>query len=56
MNQDLNGKKKLQFLVGRGFIGNHLVSSLCKQPCQIEVVTRKLNYKSTHFLETSLAN
>ena len=48
MNQDLNGKK-ITIFGGSGFIGNHLVSSLCKQPCKIEVVTRKLNYKSTHF-------
>ena len=49
MNEALNGKKILIF-GGSGFIGSHLVKNLCAHSCQIEVVTRKLNYKSALFL------
>ena len=49
MNEDLNGKKILIF-GGSGFIGSHLVKNLCAHSCQIEVVSRKLNYKSSLFL------
>ena len=49
MNEALNGKKILIF-GGTGFIGTHLVKNLCNQACQIEVATRKLNYKSSLFL------
>lgn len=48
MVQDLNGKKVIIF-GGSGFIGSHLISDLCKNSCQIEVVTRKLNINSNHF-------
>ena len=34
-----NGKKVIIF-GGSGFIGNHLVNSLCKQSCQIEIISR----------------
>jgi len=34
-----NGKKVIIF-GGTGFIGNHLVNSLCKQSCQIEIISR----------------
>ena len=43
------GKKFLIF-GGSGFIGSHLVKNLCKYSCQVEVVTRKINYKSSLFL------
>ena len=49
MNEALIGKKILIF-GGSGFIGSHLVKNLCAHSCQIEVVTRKLNYKSSLFL------
>ena len=49
MNEALNGKKILIF-GGSGFIGSHLVKNLCTHSCQIEVVTRKINYKSSLFL------
>ena len=49
MNEALNGKKVLIF-GGSGFIGSHLVKNLCTHSCQIEVLSRKLNYKSSLFL------
>ncbi len=48
MAQDLNGKK-ITIFGGTGFIGSHLINDLCKNSCQIEVVTRKPNFKSSHF-------
>ena len=49
MNEALNGKKIVIF-GGSGFIGSHLVKNLCAHSCQVEVVTRKLNYKGSLFL------
>ena len=49
MNEALNGKKVLIF-GGSGFIGSHLVKNLCTHSCQIEVLSRRLNYKSSLFL------
>ncbi len=39
MNSSLSGKKIVIF-GGSGFIGSHLVSRLCKEACQIHIITR----------------
>ena len=43
-----NGKKVIVF-GGTGFIGNHLVNSLCKQSCQIEIISRNPQKKKKKF-------
>lgn len=47
MNTKINGKKVIIF-GGTGFIGSHLINSLCKNSCQVDVVTRK-NIKKLDF-------
>ena len=39
MNEKISGKKVVVF-GGRGFIGSHLVNLLCKNSCQVDIVTR----------------
>ncbi len=43
-----NGKKVIVF-GGSGFIGNHLVNSLCKLSCQIEIISRNPQKKKKKF-------
>ena len=40
MNTKINGKKVIIF-GGTGFIGSHLINVLCKNSCQVDVVTRR---------------
>ena len=47
MNTKIKGKKVVIF-GGTGFIGSHLINSLCKSSCQIDVVTRS-NIKKLDF-------
>ena len=42
MRSNLSGKKVVIF-GGTGFIGSHLVKSLCKEACQIRIISRKLS-------------
>ena len=49
MNRKISGKKIVVF-GGRGFIGSHLVASLCRNACQVEVVTRSHIKKLDYFL------
>ena len=47
MNTKINGKKVIIF-GGTGFIGSHLINVLCKNSCQVDVVTRR-NLKKLDF-------
>ena len=49
MNVKISGKKVVVF-GGRGFIGSHLVNLLCKNSCQVDIVTRGDNKKLDFFL------
>ena len=49
MNEKISGKKVVVF-GGKGFIGSHLVNLLCKNSCQVDVVTRDDNKKLDFFL------
>ena len=49
MRTNLSGKKVVIF-GGGGFIGSHLVKSLCKESCQINIVSRDLKISSPLFL------
>ena len=49
MNRKLSGKKVVVF-GGRGFIGSHLVNLLCKNSCQVDIVTRDERKKLDFFL------
>ena len=49
MNVEISGKKILVF-GGTGFIGLHLVNHLCKQACQIDIITRSNTKKLDYFL------
>ena len=48
MTLSLRGKKIVVF-GGSGFIGSHLVNHLCKEACQIEIISRNNNLKSEFF-------
>ena len=48
MRTNLSGKKVVIF-GGGGFIGSHLVKSLCKESCQINIVSRNLKISSPLF-------
>ena len=49
MNEKISGKKVVVF-GGKGFIGSHLVNLLCKNSCQVDIVTRSNNKKLDFFL------
>ena len=49
MNEKISGKKVVVF-GGRGFIGSHLVNLLCKNSCQVDIITRSDNKKLDFFL------
>ena len=49
MRTNLSGKKVVIF-GGGGFIGSHLVKNLCKESCQINIVSRNLKISSPLFL------
>ena len=49
MNEKISGKKVVVF-GGKGFIGSHLVNLLCKNSCQVDIVTRSDNKKLDFFL------
>ena len=49
MNEKISGKKAVVF-GGRGFIGSHLVNLLCKNSCQVDIITRSDNKKLDFFL------
>jgi len=49
MNEKISGKKVVVF-GGKGFIGSHLVNLLCKNSCQVDIVTRSENKKLEFFL------
>ncbi len=49
MNEKISGKKVVVF-GGKGFIGSHLVNLLCKNSCQVDIVTRSDNKKLNFFL------
>ena len=49
MNEKISGKKVVVF-GGKGFIGSHLVNLLCKNSCQVDIVTRGDNKKLDFFL------
>jgi len=49
MNQKISGKKVVVF-GGKGFIGSHLVNLLCKNSCQVDIVTRDERKKLDFFL------
>ena len=48
MRTNLSGKKVVIF-GGGGFIGSHLVKNLCKESCQINIVSRNLKISSPLF-------
>ena len=48
MLKNLGGKKILVF-GGTGFIGSHLINSLCKKSCQIKIVSRNPKAKNNFF-------
>ena len=48
MISQLNGKKIVIF-GGTGFIGSHLVSALCKESCQISIISRSYNHSKFFF-------
>ncbi len=45
----LLGEKKVVVFGGTGFIGSHLVNKLCKESCQIDIITRKTNIRQKFF-------
>jgi NADH dehydrogenase len=49
MNLKISGKKVVVF-GGTGFVGSHLVSGLCKEACQIDIITRSNKRKLDFFL------
>ena len=49
MNEKISGKKVVVF-GGKGFIGSHLVNLLCKNSCQVDIVTRSDSKKLDFFL------
>ena len=49
MNEKIRGKKVVVF-GGKGFIGSQLVNLLCKNSCQVDIVTRSDNKKLDFFL------
>ena len=49
MNEKISGKKVVVF-GGKGFIGSHLVNLLCKNSCQVDIVTRGDNKRLDFFL------
>ncbi len=49
MNRKISGKKVVVF-GGTGFIGSHLVNHLCRNSCQVEIVTRSDIRKLKYFL------
>ena len=49
MIEKISGKKVVVF-GGKGFIGSHLVNLLCKNSCQVDIVTRDDNKKLDFFL------
>ncbi len=48
MRSNLSGKKVVIF-GGTGFIGSHLVKSLCKEACQIQIISRSPKSNQPHF-------
>ena len=48
MSANLRGRK-IAIFGGRGFIGSHLVNNLCKEACQIFVVTRNKQVDKNFF-------
>ena len=49
MNFKISGKKVVVF-GGTGFIGSHLVNNLCKNACQVDIITRSNKRKLDFFL------
>ena len=49
MNEKISGKKVVVF-GGKGFIGSHLVNLLCRNSCQVDIITRSDNKKLEFFL------
>ena len=49
MNTEISGKKVVVF-GGTGFIGSHLINSLCRNSCQVEIITRSNKKKPDYFL------
>ena len=49
MNFKISGKKIVIF-GGTGFVGSHLVNMLCKNSCQIDIITRSNRKKLDFFL------
>ena len=49
MNEKISGKKVVVF-GGKGFIGSHLVNLLCRNSCQVDIITRSDNKKLDFFL------
>ena len=49
MNRKISGKKVVVF-GGMGFIGSHLVNHLCRNSCQVDIVTRSNIRKPQYFL------
>ena len=49
MNRKISGKKVIVF-GGMGFIGSHLVNHLCRNSCQVDIVTRSNIRKPQYFL------
>ncbi|MEE2694849.1 MAG: complex I NDUFA9 subunit family protein [Pseudomonadota bacterium] len=49
MNLKISGKKVVVF-GGTGFIGSHLVNGLCKEACQVDIVTRSNKKKLDFFI------
>ena len=49
MNRKISGKKVVVF-GGKGFVGSHLVNLLCKNACQVDIITRSENKKLDFFL------
>ena len=49
MNIKISGKKVVVF-GGTGFIGSHLVNYLCKNSCQVDIITRSNKKKLDFFL------
>ena len=41
---------KMFFCIGTGFIGSHLVNNLCKNACQIDIITRSNKKKLDFFI------
>ena len=49
MNIKISGKKVIVF-GGTGFIGSHLVNSLCRNACQVDIITRSNRKKLDFFI------